>query len=121
MKAADIADDLKDVKDNITEEIIGCLHEGNCKYRCTKAFRITPDELTLYKRLGVPIPRLCFGCRHDSRLSKRNPMKLWHRACMCTQDGHDHQDKCGNEFETSYAPERPEIVYCESCYQKEVI
>ena len=27
---------------------------------------------------------------------------------------------CDNEFETSYAPERPEIIYCESCYNKEV-
>ncbi len=28
--------------------------------------------------------------------------------------------QCPNEFETSYAPERPEIVYCEKCYQQEV-
>lgn len=25
-----------------------------------------------------------------------------------------------NEFETSYAPDRPEIVYCEQCYQAEM-
>ncbi|MFZ1019649.1 MAG: hypothetical protein WAN61_01490 [Minisyncoccia bacterium] len=30
------------------------------------------------------------------------------------------QEKCAVEFETSYAPERPEIVYCEKCYQQEV-
>ncbi|MFH1193084.1 MAG: hypothetical protein V1656_02080 [Candidatus Jorgensenbacteria bacterium] len=29
--------------------------------------------------------------------------------------------KCPNEFETSYAPERKEIVYCESCYNAEVV
>lgn len=35
---------------------------------------------------------------------------------------HFHGDNhCPNEFETSYAPERPEIVYCEDCYQNEVI
>ncbi|MES2023631.1 MAG: hypothetical protein V4439_03025 [Patescibacteria group bacterium] len=28
--------------------------------------------------------------------------------------------RCNVEFETSYAPERPEIVYCEKCYQQEV-
>ncbi|MBI5622130.1 DNA-directed RNA polymerase, partial [Candidatus Falkowbacteria bacterium] len=27
---------------------------------------------------------------------------------------------CTNEFETTYAPERPERVYCEECYQKEI-
>ncbi|MBI5220855.1 MAG: hypothetical protein HY978_03420 [Candidatus Liptonbacteria bacterium] len=29
-------------------------------------------------------------------------------------------ESCPNEFETSYAPDRPEIVYCESCYNAEV-
>jgi hypothetical protein len=34
---------------------------------------------------------------------------------------HFHGDaSCPNEFETSYAPERPEIVYCEACYNAEV-
>lgn len=26
-----------------------------------------------------------------------------------------------NEFETSYAPDRTEKIYCESCYLKEVV
>jgi hypothetical protein len=34
---------------------------------------------------------------------------------------HDHENRCPNEFETSYAPDRKEIVYCEACYLKEVI
>ena len=33
---------------------------------------------------------------------------------------HQHDGQCPNEFETSYAPERPEIVYCEACYNAEV-
>ena len=28
---------------------------------------------------------------------------------------------CPNEFETTYAPERLDVVYCEKCYQGEVI
>ena len=54
-------------------------------------------------------------------------MKLWHRTCMCkgTNDkgntvDHGHDGKCLNEFETPYAPDRSEIIYCEKCYQKEV-
>ncbi len=31
-----------------------------------------------------------------------------------------HEGKCKIEFETNYAPDRPEIVYCEKCYQQEV-
>jgi len=35
---------------------------------------------------------------------------------------HFHGDQpCPNEFETTYAPGRPEIVYCEKCYQSEVV
>ena len=34
---------------------------------------------------------------------------------------HFHRDKpCPNEFLTTYAPDRPEIVYCEECYKREV-
>ena len=29
-------------------------------------------------------------------------------------------DDCKEIFQTSYAPERPEIVYCEECYLKNV-
>jgi len=106
--------------DSVTLEVIECLHKGECKDRCTTAYKITPGELNLYKKIGVPLPQLCFHCRHDSRLKLRNPMKLWHRSCMCQKEGHNHKGKCMVEFETTYAPERPEIIYCEKCYQQEV-
>ncbi|MES3031649.1 MAG: hypothetical protein V4699_00190 [Patescibacteria group bacterium] len=112
---------LKDTQDSITNETIRCLHDGKCQDRCSGAYRITEDELNLYKRLQVPLPRLCFGCRHDERLKRRNPMKLWRRTCMCNKENHFHgAEKCEIEFETPYAPDRPEIVYCEKCYQQEV-
>ncbi len=40
---------------------------------------------------------------------------------MNTGEHHHGKGRCPNEFETSYAPDRPEIVYCESCYQSEVV
>ncbi len=119
--AKDLPDSLNNIDDFITKEVIRCLHDGKCNDRCTGAYKILEDELNLYRRLGVPLPRLCFGCRHDSRLKMRNPMKLWHRSCMCDKTNHFHGGaKCEVEFETSYAPNRPEIVYCEKCYQQEV-
>ena len=33
---------------------------------------------------------------------------------------HEHDGKCNNEFETAFAPDRSEIIYCENCYNKEV-
>jgi len=30
------------------------------------------------------------------------------------------EEPCPNEFKTTFAPDRPEIIYCEQCYQAEV-
>ncbi len=116
----DLPDNLDSVSDSIIQEIIGCENKEKNSNYCRGAYKITADELNLYKKLGVPLPHLCFNCRHEDRLNKRNPMKLWHRSCMCEKENHDHGGKCQNEFETAYAEDRPEIIYCEACYNKEV-
>ena len=129
----ELPDHIKDVKDDILNEIIGCSHEGKCNEQCTTAFKIIPQELQFYKRMNLPLPRLCPNCRHYQRLKQRNPLKLWHRKCQCAGEksengvyqntiSHQHgEGKCPNEFETSYAPDRKEIVYCETCYNAEVV
>ena len=112
IRANDIPDNIKDIDDGIIGKVIQCAHEGRCREQCTEAFKIINEELKFYKRMNLPLPRLCPNCRHYQRLKQRNPLKLWHRKCM--------KEGCKNEFETSYAPGRPEIVYCEKCYQQEV-
>jgi hypothetical protein len=128
-----IPDNIKDVRDDIVNEVIECAHKGECNEHCTQAFKMTPPEVQFYKRMNLPLPRLCPNCRHYQRLRRRNPLRLWHRKCACagakSNNGsymntisHQHgAGKCPNEFETSYAPERKEIVYCESCYNTEVV
>ncbi len=113
LKARDIPDDIKDVDESILKQVIECSVSK-------RAFQITPMEYQFYKSMNIPIPRLHSDERHKNRLKKRNPMKLWHRQCMCKQDKHEHKGRCPIEFETSYSPERKEIVYCKDCYQKEV-
>jgi hypothetical protein len=112
MQSTNVPDDINNVDESITKEIISCAHQGNCNHECAKVFRITSQELQFYKLLKIPLPRICQNCRHYSRFAWRNPAKLWHRKCM--------KPGCQNEFETSYAPDRPEIVYCEQCYNNEV-
>lgn len=107
-----LPNDIKEVGDNILDEIISCPNNGNQLFQCTTAFKIVLEELQFYRKKNLPLPRYCPNCRHYQRLKYRNPLKLWHRKCM--------HEGCTNEFETSYAPNRPEIIYCESCYQKEV-
>jgi hypothetical protein len=108
----DLPKDIKEVKDDIINEIIGCIHKGDCNEQCTVAFKIIPDELQFYRMNDIPLPDLCPNCRHYERLADRNPIKLWIRVCM--------KEGCGNKIETTYSPEREEIVYCKTCYQNEV-
>ncbi len=126
-----LPDNIRDADDAILNETIRCAHaKAGCKHQCTSAFKLIPAELAFYRRMGLPLPRLCPNCRHYARLARRNPIRLWHRACMCQGENktrysntvpHAHgSGPCPNEFETSYAPGRPETVYCEQCYQAEV-
>ena len=111
IKTNDIPDDINNTDESIIGKVIECSHK-DCNHQCTEAFKIIPEEYQFYKRMNLPLPRLCPNCRHYERLAQRNPLKLWHRKCM--------KEGCTNEFETSYAPDRPEIIYCERCYQNEV-
>ncbi|MDD5720925.1 MAG: hypothetical protein PHT16_00530 [Candidatus Pacebacteria bacterium] len=120
IKTKDIPDNIKEVDESILGKVIECEHQGKCNEQCTEAFKIIAPELQFYQRMNLPLPHLCPNCRHYQRLKQRNPLKLWHRACMCEKTTHTHIGKCPTEFETSYAPERKEIVYCERCYQGEV-
>jgi len=115
LKTEDIPDNISDVDNNITKEVIECATPENEreKTNCTSAFKIIPQELEFYKKMNIPLPRYCPNCRHHHRLKNRNPLKLYKRTCM--------KEGCDVEFETTYAPDRPEIVYCEKCYQKEVV
>jgi len=114
LQPADLPDHIKDVSDDILNQVIACEHAvppaGGCNEQCMGAFKIIPSELAFYRALNLALPRLCSNCRHYNRLRQRNPFKLWNRQCA----------KCGKEVKTSYSPDRPEIIYCESCYNAEV-
>ena len=86
---------------------------GNVIYTRRGFTHDAENQEDYYRQLGIPTPRLCPNCRHYERLKKTNPPKLWHRKCM--------KDGCTTEFETSYTPDRPEIVYCEEHYNAEIL
>ena len=98
-----VPDKIGDVPDTIINEILAC-------ETCKKNYKIVPAEMKIYKKRNIPIPHKCPDCRHKIRLALRNPKELWDRKCA----------KCSKDIKTTYSPERPEIVYCESCYLAEV-
>lgn len=101
--APEIPDHIKDVNQSITEAILKCEASG-------KLYKIMPQELRFYKQMGIPIPRRSPQQRHKDRMALRPPRQLYNREC----------DVCKTKLQSPYAPNRPERIYCEGCYLKEV-
>lgn len=95
----DIPENIKDVSDDICKQVLTCEFTK-------KPYKIIPQELAFYRNHDLPIPHLCPDERHNNRMKLRNPRHLWDRTCM----------KCKKNIKTTYAPERPETVYCEKCF-----
>lgn len=98
-----IPDDIKNIPDDILNWAIKC----EISWR---PYKIIPQELAFYREHNIPVPHLHPDERHKARMKLRNPRKLYDRKCM----------KCQKQIQTTYAPDRPETVYCEECYLKEV-
>ena len=94
---------IQDVNDDILGKVIICEATG-------KPFKLIKQELDFYRKYDLPLPRKCFDQRHSERMKIKTPRKIFQRTCA----------KCSAEIETWYAPVRKEIVYCQSCYHKEV-
>ena len=98
-----LPDDSSMVPDDVLNWAITCEITG-------KPYKIVKQELQFYRDYKLPIPHRHPDQRHADRFAYKNPYKLWKRTCQ----------KCSKEIQSSYAPDRPEIVYCEQCYLKEV-
>ncbi|MDD5769477.1 MAG: hypothetical protein PHE25_00775 [Candidatus Gracilibacteria bacterium] len=103
--------DENKVGKEVAEKNIKELLKGILQCEITKKpYRIISQELEFYIKHHLPIPTRHPDQRHIDRMKLRNSRKLYDRKC----------DKCGKDIKTTYSPERPEIVYCETCYNKEV-
>ena len=112
-------------------EIFECKNQGE-PLNCPGAFRITDYELYLYKTLNIPVPEYCFNCRHYERFSHINKYILTEKQCTCsglteksglyknTSIHHHGESPCMNIFQTTIT-DKNAIIYCEKCYQQEVI
>lgn len=99
VSAAELPDSIAEANDSLLDNPVLCLASG-------RPFRIIKAELELYRKMQVPPPRLTPAERHAKRWALRNPRHLWARDC----------GQCGTLIQTSYPPDRPDLVLCESCY-----
>jgi len=119
------------IKDYENEDERGKLLSGIIKCSASgMPYKILPQELAFYIKNNIPIPTKHYSQRYKERMNEYSPKrKLYHRSCMnegpsfastfakATVDKKATDGRCTNEFETTYAPDRPEKVYCETCYQ----
>ena len=103
IRTSQLPDDANDTPDDVLNWALLCEVTG-------KPFKIIKQELQFYRDHRLPLPRRHPDQRHTDRYAFKNPYRLWKRTCA----------RCGEEIWTSYQPSRPEIVYCEQCYLKEV-
>jgi hypothetical protein len=101
--ASKLPDNITDIPDDILNWAIEC-------EITKKPFKIIKQELDFYRKHNLPIPRRHPNQRHLDRMALRNPRKLFDRKC----------DKCWKDIKTTYSPDRPEMVYCEECYERQV-
>lgn len=102
-EVVEVPDDIKNVSDDICDKVLTC-------EKCFKRYKIMKHELDFYRKMKIPAPKKCPDCRYFARLALHPPRKFFDRKCM----------KCGKDIKSVYASNRPEIIYCEECYLKEV-
>jgi len=94
---------IEETPDSIINAILACEH-------CGRNYKVISQELNLYRKFRMQLPRQCPECRYANLLSLKNPRHLYARTCS----------KCNAPIQTTYSPDRPEIVYCEKCYLEAV-
>ncbi|MEK9147330.1 MAG: hypothetical protein AAB593_00205 [Patescibacteria group bacterium] len=126
IEAKDMPNDIADVDESILKKAIIC-------EKTKKPFKITKFELDFYRKKNIPLPTVHPLERIKELVFKKEPFILLHRKCQCAGKESDNKiyentiehfhknDHCPNEFQTVYAPDKPEIVYCEKCYLAEVV
>lgn len=99
------------VQASITQEVLECT-------KCGINYRIVGKEFEVLKKLHLPLPLTCQNCRYTQRLSRYFFPQVYKRTCQCGRQEHsEHRGShCSKTFETPYNTQRPESVFCATCY-----
>jgi len=108
MYSKDLPETIGEVNDSILNEVIECEEKDNPE--SVGVFRITQNELNFYRKMDLPLPRVCFNIRYLRRMDKRPKLKLFERSCS----------KCDVKVNTVYTVDYAPLLYCDKCYKQEV-
>ena len=103
LSGKDIPETIDEATDDVVNHGIACEVTG-------KPFRITPSELQFYRRMKIPIPSVHPVIRMNDKAKIIKIGRYYEGSCA----------HCGKPINSAFDPKDGFILYCESCYQKEV-
>lgn len=104
LKASDVPDVIDAVSDDILEEAIACSATG-------RPFRIVSTELAFYRRMKLPIPVVHPSVRLEDQYRMAQHGKTYKTTCV----------HCGTIIDSMFDPNDGFVLYCETCFQREVV
>ena len=106
-----LPENIRDIPDDILNRAIIPEDVRNDSNRSQqKPFRIIKQELDFYRKNNIAIPRKHPNQRQSDRMKLRSPRKHQERIC----------DKCNKKIISTYSRDKPMIIYCEECYEKQM-
>lgn len=104
VNSIDLPDTIEDVDDSILNKAILCESTG-------KPFKITPTEFSFYRKMKIPLPHLHPSVRIENKYRFSPAGTRFYANCF----------KCSKDIQSIFNPEDGYALYCESCYQQEVL
>ncbi len=115
LKPEDVPGSIQEVQDSILEQVLKC---GTC----TKNYNIVKPELDFYRAQNIPLPRNCPDCRYAARIAQRPARSTQKRNCTCAVGSHVHgAAQCPMVVDTPFGEKDAAKIYCEPCYQAEIV
>lgn len=96
-----VPEHIKDVSDNIVNQVLGC--QG-----CDNNYKIAPLELRFYRQMGFAIPRKCPDCRRKDRFGRTGLFRTWWVPCA----------NCARSTESATQHYERTQVLCDECYHQ---
>lgn len=101
---SDVGERITEVDDALLAKAIRCEVTG-------RPFRIVPTELAFYRKMQLPIPTTHPQVRMVEHLHMAPTGKKYSALCA----------HCGKAIYSLFDPKENYLLYCESCYQEEVV
>ncbi|MCB0346646.1 MAG: GNAT family N-acetyltransferase [Bdellovibrionales bacterium] len=98
-----IPDSIGEVSDDILKAVLSCEVTG-------RNYKLQKQELVFYRKMNLPVPRLCPDERHTRRMKLRNGRTIYQRKCAGS----------GELILSTIPPDNPADVLCEEEFLKAI-